>query len=370
VHLFDRYLLREWFQIVGLVIAALLGLLLVQLMYSELPGLLDKGASLSDIAIYFGVAVPSFLALLLPLTLLVSTLYCFGQMHRSHEFTALRAAGVSLVRISMPVWCVGLLCCGLTGWLNSGLVPWSVEESRVIKERLSFKVQSGHMPEDRIGAQMSVSFDNRRQGRMWFMNRYSRYTEKAYGVRLSYLNGRRLEERRLVASVAFPNPKGKGWIFQRGRDLRFDTASGDLVSNQPFAELLCPELGEDPRLMLLIDRKATELSLPELERLISHLEETHNPKIVPYLVRYHSLLADIISPLIVIGLSIPFAVAGVRVNPAVGMSKSIGLFALYYLFAQLGSSLATKGLLDPVSAAWLPSMAMAALALWFFVRLR
>ena len=73
----------------------------------------------------------------LPLTLLVSLLYTLGQMHRHHEFTALRAAGISLWRITAPVWFVGLLCCGLLGWLNASVVPWSVEESRALLERLS-----------------------------------------------------------------------------------------------------------------------------------------------------------------------------------------------------------------------------------------
>jgi lipopolysaccharide export system permease protein len=60
----------------------------------------------------------------------------------------------------------------------------------------------------------------------------------------------------------------------------------------------------------------------------------------------------------------------VRVNPAVGISKSIGLFALYYLFAQLGGSLATKDVLSPVMAAWIPNIGMCGVGLWFLARLR
>ena len=81
-------------------------------------------------------------------------------------------------------------------------------------------------------------------------------------------------------------------------------------------------------------------------------------------------IADTLGPLIVIAIAIPFAVAGVRVNPAVGVSKSIGLFFLYYVLANVASSLATKGLVDPAVAAWLPNIGMAALALWLFARLR
>ena len=57
-------------------------------------------------------------------------------------------------------------------------------------------------------------------------------------------------------------------------------------------------------------------------------------------------------------------------NPAVGVSKSIGLFFLYYVLANFSNSLATKGYLDPAFAAWLPNAGLTALALWFFARLR
>jgi len=87
-------------------------------------------------------------------------------------------------------------------------------------------------------------------------------------------------------------------------------------------------------------------------------------------VRYFSLVADTLSPLIVMAIAIPFAVTGVRVNPAVGVSKSIGLFFLYYVLANFASSLATKGILEPDLAAWVPNIGLAALAAWFFARLR
>lgn len=367
---FDRYLLREWLQILGLVLSALVGLLLVQVMYDDFVDLMNLKASAADIAAYFVVTLPRFLALLLPLTLLVSLLYVLGQMHRNHEFTALRAAGVSLWRITRPVWYVGLLCCGLVWWLNADVVPWSVEHSRSVIERLEFRQQAGALSSDRIGAATSVAFDNRSAGRMWFINRYSRFTQRGYGVTVSQLRADRKELTRLVAAQAWRLESGKGWIFKDGREMTFDPETGTVVKNQPFKERLCPKYGEDPELMLLIDRPADRLSFRELEQLIAHLEAVSSPKITPYAVRYHSLLADTLSPLIVIGLAIPFAVAGVRVNPAVGVSKSLVFFVLYYVFSKLGSSLATQHYLTVELAAWLPHLGMAAIAGWLMLRLR
>jgi lipopolysaccharide export system permease protein len=103
---------------------------------------------------------------------------------------------------------------------------------------------------------------------------------------------------------------------------------------------------------------------------MAYLQIADSPKLVRYAVRYYSLLANTLGPLIVIAIAIPFAVSGVRVNPAVGVSKSIGLFFLYYVLNNVGTSLATNGYLDPLAAAWVPHGGMALLALWFFARLR
>jgi lipopolysaccharide export system permease protein len=122
--------------------------------------------------------------------------------------------------------------------------------------------------------------------------------------------------------------------------------------------------------MLLTDQRPRDLSFFELRRLIAYYAVENNPKGVPYAVRYFSILADTLGPLVVIAIAIPFAVSGVRVNPAVGVSKSIGLFFLYYVLNTIAASLATKQLIDPAVAAWLPNLGMGVLAAWLFVRLR
>ena len=167
VNTFDRHLLREWLQILALVLAATLGLLLVQVLYDDFRNLRELGARGAVLWRYVGVTMPGFLALALPLALLVSLLYALGRLHRANEFTAMRAAGVGFARLTAPIWVVGVLCCGLTWWLNTTLVPWSMEQSRAIKEDLQFQrdARRGERP-DRIGAVTSVAFDNHADRRL------------------------------------------------------------------------------------------------------------------------------------------------------------------------------------------------------------
>jgi lipopolysaccharide export system permease protein len=370
VNTFDRHLLREWLKVLGLVLAASLGLLLMQVMYDRFADLRDLGARAADMAVYFLVTMPGFFAIVLPLALLVSLLFALGQLHRHFEFTAMRAAGVGLFRLTRPIWVVGVLCCFLSLWLNSSLIPWSVEQSRTVYEQLQFRREAKSVVPERVGAVYDLAFDNQGGRRMWFFNRYSQFTQHGYGVSVSELDPQRRETKRLLSGEAWFDADRKAWVFRRGRELEFNAETGVQVGSVPFDEKLEPLYDEDPKLMLLVDQRPVDLSFFELRRVIDHYQADENPKGIIYAVRYFGLLADMLVPLIVIGIAVPFAMSGVRVNPAVGVSKSIGLFLLYYVLNTLATSLATQQLMSPGMAAWLPNLGMAALAAWLFARMR
>ena len=134
---FDRHLLREWFRILGIVLLATTGMMFVQVLFDDFQRLRDLGARGLDLWMYVLVTLPSFLAFVLPLTLLLSLLFVLGQLHRANELTAMRAAGVGFMRITRPVWVVGILACAGMWWLNSSIVPWSVQDSACQSSRLT-----------------------------------------------------------------------------------------------------------------------------------------------------------------------------------------------------------------------------------------
>jgi lipopolysaccharide export system permease protein len=367
---FDRHLLREWLSILGLVLVLACGLLVVQVMYDDFKDLHEAGAKAGDLVTYVLVAIPGFLALTLPIVLLVSILFVLGRLHKANELTAMRAAGVGYCRLMAPIWLIGFICCGLSYWLNSYVDPWSVEKTRLMKEGIQYRKQAQSVRQDLIGAVYSVGFDNPYPRRMWFFNRYSKYTHKAYGASVTEMDVRGRETNRIVASEAWYDRAQKGWVFKDGREMNFDPESRENTSSVPFSSKVVTRFQEDPRLMMLIDRRPIELSSTELRELIDYLSRENNPKSIPYAVRYYGLIADILGPLIVIAIAIPFAASGVRTNPAVGVSKSIGLFFLYIALQNFAASLATKQLIDPALAAWLPNIGMTGLAVYLFSRLR
>jgi lipopolysaccharide export system permease protein len=366
---FDRHLLREWLQILAIVVAATCGLMLVQVCYDDLRTLREAGARGWELWTYLVTAVPTKLSVVLPIALLVSLLFVLTKLHRANEFTAMRVAGIGMLRITAPVWLVGVLCCGLAWWLATSVVPWSVQKSETMMSAVQFRQQARRLPADYVGAAFAVPFENPTDGRIWMLNRFSRSTGHAYGVSVSELDSQRREKVRLVAAEAYPDPVHGGWVFLRGRQLNFNVDTGEELPDNPFAERR-ENFSEDPQLMLLTEEREVDLSFFELRRVVAYYAAQHNPLGIRFAVRYYGLIADTLGPLVAIAIAIPFAVTGVRVNAAVGVSKSIGLFCLYYLFTQIAAGLAIKQLVDPAVAAWLPNLGIAAMAAWLLIRLR
>ena len=370
VNLFDRYLLGEWLKMLGLLIAATTGLLLMTALYDTLRDLIQIGVGFGDILRYYTALMPSYLSVVLPLSMLLSLLFVLSKLHRNNELTAVRSAGLNIFATTRSLWLAGVVLCGVSLLLNAKVVPWSVETSRSLLESFEFNAEARRSGGASLGLVSGVAFDNQPQNRMWYINRYSRFAQKAYGVTVSELDRLRREKTRIMAREGVYDAVRRSWSFRDGREIWFDPELGEIMRTVSFTEKNVPHFSEDPSLMLLIDRKPGDLSFYELQRITDYFTAENNPKLTRYEVRYYSLIANTLGPLIIIAIAIPFAVSGVRVSPAVGVSKSIGLFFTYYLLSTLATMLGGNGLIEPVWAAAMPNLAMIGLAAFFFGRMR
>lgn len=366
----DRHVLGAWLKAFGLIMAGLLGLLILVDMQSNLGTFTGSGAGLLEVIYYYLVLVPGNVPLVLQVSMLLSLLYALGQMHRNNEFTAMRVAGLGLFRITRSIWLFGLLLAVGVWYLNTSLIPWSVEQARMTREQMRRSADLRKLGDSAAGVVPAVGFVNQSAGRLWFMNSYDPTQRRGHGVMLGLFDGERRELRRLAAREAYYDRWRKSWVFLDGRELRFDPQTGEQLPPVLFVDRIEPGITDDPELMLLLLKDPGDLSLFELERVLDHLRGDDTPRYRRYAVEHERKRASPAGVLIVVALAVPFAIAGVRVNPAVNMSKSIGLFFVYFLLAKLATLMGSFGMLSPVAAAWLPEAAMASVAVWFFARMR
>ena len=181
---------------------------------------------------------------------------------------------------------------------------------------------------------------------------------------------RREEKLRIYAREAWFDRDRGCWVFRDGRESWLNPDSGEVTQSRVFKEKAVPYYREEPALMLSFDVKPSDLSFFQLREIMDYFATEESPKLRIYAMRYYGILAQTLAPLIVILIAIPFAITGVRVNPVVGVSKSLGLFVVYYALSNVAESLGKQGLLTPMLAACLPGLVLLCVGGWFYARMR
>ncbi len=130
MRILDRYIGKQ--VLLGTLYAVLvLGLVLVlgNLFKKIQPLLVDQKAPLELVLRYVVSVLPLSLMYTVPWGFLSAVLLVFGRLSSDQEITALRVAGVSLVRIAAPVFLIGALLSLCSLWLNIHVVPFSKASS-------------------------------------------------------------------------------------------------------------------------------------------------------------------------------------------------------------------------------------------------
>lgn len=368
--LIDRYVFKEWLVGFALTMGVIVGILILQNMYDSLPDLLDTDAGFKEIVFYYALSLPTYLPAILPIGLLVSLLFTLGTLHRNNEIVAMRASGASLFRISRSLWGGGLVLSGLLLYLTASVVPQAVERSRTFFDNLEFAAEESERDVRDVGLLYNLGFDNRKDGRLWFINRFSERAWLGLGVNVHTRDASGEELSRISAKEAYFDDTRGFWVFKDGRELLMDPVTGDPLRALSFEEKTFEGFDEDPGLMLALHKAPKELSLFELQRIIDTVKPEENPSVHGYLVRYFSLFAAPFSCLVVVGIAVPFAVSGVRTNPMIGVSKAMGFFALFYVLISVASILGERQIIPALIAAWIPNLVMLGMSVRLFAKAR
>ncbi len=368
MRLLDRYLFVEWLKTFLLALTATLSVLLLEDMQDDLQDFIGWGATSGDILRYYLYLLPSFLPVILPLSVLISMLFMLGNLHRNNEIVAMRASGLHLFTITRSLWLAGLLVSCAMLYLNAHLVPVSVELSRTIRENFQMSEEAERIEAKYVGLVPLLGFDNRAGGRLWFMNSFSEYTYDGFGINVYQRDEEGRETARIMAREGYYDDVEGHWVFVDGREITFDVDSGEAIRSVAFEEKPYLDFTEAPGIMQTLNKEPDDLSLFELQEVLSKIPPEDNPRMHSYAVRYHGILANPFSCLVVVGIAIPFAISGVRTNPLVGVSKAGGLFFSYYIVASLFRMLGEQLVISVTVAAWAPIVLMLLVALWLFRR--
>jgi lipopolysaccharide export system permease protein len=357
-HIIDRYLVREYvaFMGIGLAVAAALFIVI------DLVKTLDKYLRVKPPVIYilehFAYRLPAALHDGLPVVMLVATIFLFLTLSRYHELTALKAAGVSLYRVSAPVLGVGLLVAIGAGLFQELALP-------VLNER------GDEVDRVKIRGQAPKHLQSR--SRLWVRSADSRFyrvellnpsTNDLYGVTILELDRDfrltgRLDARRAHWSVG-------GWELSDGA-YREVSADGKVLE-VPFVRTAL-DLKEELDDFLRIQKPVSTMSFRELRDYIAQLEAA-GFQIRKYLVELYSKLSFPLVNLVMVLVAIPFALQSPRGGRLVGVGLAIMIMAGYLVVHYVALAFARADLLPPLIAAWTANVIFMGIGVSLLLRAR
>ena len=121
----DGFILGAFIGPFILTLAVVIFILLINIMTGHLDILLGKGLSWLIFAKLIGYFAFSLVPLALPLAILLASLITFGNLGEHNELTALKASGVSLLRVLRPVFVFAVGLGIFSFWFNDVVVPWA-----------------------------------------------------------------------------------------------------------------------------------------------------------------------------------------------------------------------------------------------------
>ncbi len=350
MRILDRYVLREFLGYLVLGLAGILAIFVVVDIFEKIDVFLDHRAPIGLILGFYLYRMPEWLVQLLPIALLLATFLALGQLNKFGELTAMRASGVSLVRLLGPVLTVALAAVLLTLAVGEFAVPAANRDrDRVFDQRIQ-----GVRPEE-VSERADVTYLGE-GGRIFFMRLYVVREERMHEVSLQEFRGGQLVRRIDAAEATWD---GRRWVFSSGF-LR--TFAGGHERARVFDRLAVGGIAERPEDFAKESRKPTEMNFFELLSYVGKLRAS-GARVANYLVDLHLKLAFPLVNLIVVLIGASVATRLRMQSAALGFGLSITISFLYYALLRTGQALGHSGALPPAVAAWLGDLVFGSVAL-------
>jgi len=355
----SRYIGREFIKIFLLCFSAVAIIYLLAHFLGKIDEFIEFKADPSLIATLILLKLPVIFYEVLPVVVLLSTLFTLGFLSRNNEITALRSCGTGLIPLLLPVFSVILLLAFLSMVDGEWLVPYANRKSNYL---------------DDVALKKRAPILALKNNRIWFHTGENTFcnilkVDPGKGI----LNNITLyvfnKDFDLVTRMDADKVSWDGhrWTTRDGTEWRF-TGSGTLEQERHFQgpfPLTVPL--ED---MIHVEKLPAAMRYPELRDYIRILKRNGYPS-ASYEVDLYAKTAYPVISLIMALLGVPFAL---QVNRSGGAGMSIGLslgigFICWMVFS-VGLSLGHAGYLPPLLAAWMVNALFGAGGFYWTSRLR
>jgi len=360
----DRYIGRQ--VLFGTLYAVLvLGVVLVlgNLFKQIQPLLVEQKAPL-EIVVRFVIGVlPVSLMYTVPWGFLSAVLLVFGRMSAHQEITALRVSGMSLVRLSAPVFVIGAVLSLVSLWLNLMVVPTSKSTiSQLLYEQAAR--DPGSLLKPGV-AQGDIKGGRRGNSRLLIEGKTKGWVEGFHFYQLGDVDGERTYVHAERAALVVDEENSR--LHLKLENAVFEKREGD-----GGVELVMAGKAE-PLLIDLKDpqkrkKRPSAMSNEEIWEQIAENKELTEVRKVRYRSEITKRYSFSMACLAFAFIAVPLGIGARRRDSSGGLVVSLVIGTAYFLVSMLGGD--AKSDFGATAFMWAPNVACVLLGLYLFRRAR
>jgi len=354
-----RYYTREFLKIFVLCLASFVVLYLLVDLFENLDGFIKNKAPLAAIIRYFLYSIPIILYQICPLGMLLCTFITIGVFVRFNEITALKAQGISLFTVFKVFLFIAAFTWIFSLWLQEYVLPYTNRQMKEIKNiQIKGKKGAAILARDH--------FWYRSQNAIFNIDIFYPHKNMIQGITIYYFTPDFQLQERIDAQWGSWKQQGD-WIFHDGVTRTFKP-EGE-IKTEAFSERLIT-IHETPDDFKMSQKLSEEMSFNELR---AYIKKTglEGYDTTPYEVDMQAKISYPFINIIMAMLGIPFALMiGRSGGMALGITVSVLLGFLYWIFFALCLSLGKNGSLPTFFSAWLANVAFGSLGLYMFLQVK
>ena len=347
MRLLDRYVLQNFLRAYLYCIVAFIAIWLVFDISDNISTFLDDRISVWLVTQYYLTQIPQILVILLPVSLMLGLLFCLSRMSRTNEIVSMLTAGVSVPRVLVPLFVMGLLTVAISGALNYSLAPHAEHARKTFFD--------GVRDDPRGLGTTGQIFRNRADDRTWFIQRFRPDANEFVTVQVLQQDQHDNIVKNYLATRAFYHAEVPAWELQFVKVVTYDEA-GNITQEETADSLMMPQWSETPFRLGSSNMRAEFLSLPELRDYLRFNSDFPHSLLAPFSTHFQYRLALPWTCLVVVFLAAPLAIGfsrgGVLSSVATAIALVFAMNFLTHLFLALGEG----DRIPAWAAAWTPNV--------------
>ena len=344
----DEYVVREFVGVFLLVLAGFVMLMLVFTFFELIGDILRNHILLSMIGEYLFNLTPSMLYQITPLAVLIGVLVTFGVLNRNSEIVAMKATGISLYRLVVPI-------VSIAGMLAAGLFLFAqlyLPQANRRQEALH-NIIKGRPPQTVLHPEQNWIFGQPRHGepgRIFYYQFFDPERNEFANLSLFEFDSSTFAlSRRIFAARAVWDAESGTWSFLNG--WQRDISGTNTTEYRQFLKTSFAEVHEDPSYFKKESRQAQEMNFGQLDRYIGDLSQSGFDTVRLKVELWHKL-ADPLATVLMAMLAIPFALMMGRRDSLTGIAVAIAVALAYWVVDGLFGAMGNVSYLPAAMAAW------------------